>query len=82
MNQKATTPDERFLVRLYEIASARGGPLLNAEIGAVARSLNQRETAVKNIVKHLAQANLLKKIGETVCLTERGHSLVLELLGL
>lgn len=81
MNQKATTPDERFLVKLYLTAAQDGDPHKLLDYRGIARSLGQKETAMKNIVKHLAQANLLKKIDDTtVHLTERGCSLALELI--
>ncbi len=74
-----TTPDERFLIKLYETAMAGGDPHAVIDYREIAKSLGQKETAIKNIIKHLAQANFLKKAGETsVYLTERGCEFVLE----
>ena len=68
-----STPDERFLLKLYEIAMENGDPHMPIDFRGVAKSLGQKETAIKNIIKHLAQANFLKKNDETtVFLTERG----------
>ncbi len=82
MNQKATTADERFLIKLYQTASQKGDPQHALDYRPIAKAVGQKETAMKNIIKHLAQANLIKKINETtVCLTERGCNLVQEFLG-
>ncbi|HEY4254890.1 MAG TPA: hypothetical protein VGM34_00905 [Chlamydiales bacterium] len=77
MSQKAQTSDERFLLRLHTMASALGDPQKPISIQKVAKTVGLKETAVKNIVKHLAQANLVEKIeGDRVALTARGISLV------
>jgi Mn-dependent DtxR family transcriptional regulator len=79
MTQKSTTPDERFLLKLYQIAMENGDPHMAIDFRGVAKSLGQKETAIKNIVKHLAQANFLKKNDETtVVLTERGCDFAIE----
>jgi Mn-dependent DtxR family transcriptional regulator len=75
-----STPDERFLIKLYEMAFATGNPLAAMKIQTVATAIGQKETAIKNIIKHLAQANFLIKVDETrVALTERGCAFVLNL---
>jgi Mn-dependent DtxR family transcriptional regulator len=74
------TPDEKFMIKLYEVASQSGDPRRPVNYKSVAKMIGLKETAVKNIVKHLAQANLVKKIDEIMLsLTERGCNLVLEL---
>ncbi len=79
MSHKGRTPDEKFLIRLYETALAKGDPCASIAFQPVARSLGQKETAIKNIIKHLAQANFVKKIGvESLALTELGCRFVLE----
>ncbi len=78
MNPK-TTPDERFLIKLYETAMSYGDPHAIIDYRDIAKKLGQKETAMKNIIKHLAQANFLTKEGETkVALTERGCNFVLD----
>lgn len=73
-----TTPDERFLIKLYDAASAAGDPCSEIDFRPVAKAVGLKETALKNIIKHLAQANFLKKTGETtLCLTKRGCDFVL-----
>jgi Mn-dependent DtxR family transcriptional regulator len=68
------TPDEKLMIKLYRTAGR--GPIDIAHLG-------QKETALKNIIKHLAQANFVKKIDDRrVCLTEHGYELVLKLLNL
>ena len=77
MSQKAQTPDERFLLQLHQMAKSLGDPHKPLSITRVAKAVGLKETAVKNIVKHLAQANLVEKIGhDQVALTARGISLV------
>lgn len=74
-----STPDERFLVKLYETAMSRGDPHSIIDYRGIAKELGQKETAMKNIIKHLAQANLLKKADETtVYLTTRGCDFALD----
>lgn len=76
-----STPDERFLIKLYQTAMAGGDPHAILDYRGIAKSLGQKEIAIKNIIKHLAQANLLKKVDETtVHLTERGCDFVLDAL--
>lgn len=73
-----STPDERFLVKLYETASQTGDVHAVFDYRTIAKAIGQKETAMKNIVKHLAQANFVKKVDETtVHLTERGCAFVL-----
>lgn len=76
-----TTPDERFLIKLYQTAMEGGDPHAILDFRGIAKELGQKETAIKNIIKHLAQANFLKKADETtVYLTERGCDFVLDAL--
>jgi Mn-dependent DtxR family transcriptional regulator len=78
MNPK-TTPDERFMIKLYQTAMEGGDPHAMLDYRGIAKSLGQKETAIKNIIKHLAQANLIRKIDDTTLqLTERGCSFVLD----
>jgi hypothetical protein len=81
MNQKSQTPDERLLLKLYQIAMDNGDPYTEIDLRGVAPQLGQKEIAVKNIVKLLAQANLVKKIDDsTIHLTQRGCDFVVEYL--
>lgn len=76
-----TTPDERFLIQLYQAALAAGDLHAEIDIRPIAKAMGQKETAMKNIIKHLAQANFLKKIDETtVRLTDRGCCFAIEML--
>ena len=78
MNKKGLTPDELFLIKLYQIASAKGDLYRPVEIAQVAKAICYKETAVKNIVNMLAQTNFLKKVGTTlVSLTPHGYKFVL-----
>ena len=67
------TPDEKFLIQLYKIAQSKGGLHNIVSIKAVITPLGQKETMGKTMVKHLAQANFVKKHGEeAVSLTDHG----------
>jgi len=79
MSHKGRTPDEKFLIRLYQVALANGNPCSPIDFPSVARSLGLKEIAIKNIIKHLAQANFLKKIDDTtLALTDLGCQFALE----
>ncbi|MES2273060.1 MAG: hypothetical protein V4487_02580 [Chlamydiota bacterium] len=79
MTQKSQTPDERFLVKFYQTAVQSGDPCVPMDYRGIAKSLGQKETAMKNIIKHLAQANFVKKIDENVLyLTPRGCQFALD----
>jgi hypothetical protein len=76
MNQK-TTPDERFLIKLYQTALASGDPLNPVKYRSVAKATGMKESATKNTIKLLAQANFVEKLDEeTLCLTKRGCGFV------
>ena len=78
MKEVGRTPDEKFLIKLYQTALSRGNPCAPIDFPSVARSLGLKETAIKNIIKHLAQANFLKKINDTtLSLTDLGCKFVL-----
>ncbi len=77
MSQIGKTPDEKFLIKLFEIAISRGDPFAVIPIHKVAEKAGQKESEVKNITKLLAQANFIKKVGEKeVRLTEHGKRFV------
>ena len=70
-----STPDERFLMQLYQTALALGDPFSEISYPEIAASLGIKEIALKSIIRDLAQANFLKKVGDrTVQLTERGFA--------
>ena len=76
-----STPDERFLIKLYQTAMDGGDPHAIIDYRGIARAMGQKECAMKNIVKHLAQANFIKKIDDTsVYLTEQGCNFALDAL--
>jgi 3-deoxy-D-arabino-heptulosonate 7-phosphate (DAHP) synthase len=72
---KGTTPDEKFLIAAYRRSLKAEEGLV--DIATAAKDVGLRETATKNIVKHLAQANFVLKRGESqIVLTERGVAFV------
>ena len=72
MNQKGKTADEKLLIRIYEMAAAKGDLYAEISVEKAATSLGQRKTAASTIVKHLAQANLVKKGEEGYVALTRG----------
>ena len=63
--------------RLYQTAMSTGNPHEPIDYRGIAKALGQKETAIKNIIKHLAQANFIKKLPDnSVYLTPNGISLV------
>ncbi|MGR3973390.1 MAG: hypothetical protein QRY72_02280 [Candidatus Rhabdochlamydia sp.] len=77
MNKKATTKDELFLIKLYELALEQGSEF--EEIGrfVIGKAIGQNDKGVNAITKHLAQANFIKKgSGDSFFLTPHGISLV------
>lgn len=81
MSAPKQTQDEQFMVQLYKMAMGKGDAFSEVELLAVASSLRMRETATRTIVRDLAQANFIRKLGDdALCLTQRGADLVLDLL--
>lgn len=77
MNKKATTKDELFLLKLYELAEKLGNPEEEVDRFVIGRAIGQNDKGINAIVKHLAQANFVKKgSGESLYLTPHGIRLV------
>lgn len=75
------TKDEKYLITLYETASALGDPFADCDLYAIGNRLNLHERAVNNIVKLLAQTNFIKKRGgNLIALTPHGQNLVKTLI--
>ncbi len=70
---KAYTPDEKLMIQFYRMAKEKGDLLSVLSVKRAAEKAGLKETATKNIVKLLAQANFITKIdGFTIRLTEHG----------
>ena len=77
MSQKATTKDELLLLKLYEMALAKGDPYHEIDRYILGRAIGQNDHGVDMIIKHLAQANFVKKgEGDAIYLTKNGIELV------
>lgn len=75
--KKATTKDELFLLKLHELALEKDDPEIEIDRYLVGRAIGQNDHGVDTIVKHLAQANFIKKgEGNSVYLTPHGLWLV------
>ena len=80
MNHKATTKDELFLLKLYEMATQLGGPEEEVDRFAVGRAIGQNDKGIIVIVRHLAQANFVKKgSGDALYLTPHGLKLAMQI---
>lgn len=80
MNKKATTKDELFLVKLYEMAMENGDAESPIDRYVIGRAIGQNDKGIDTIVRHLAQANFIKKDeGNRVALTPHGLKLVKQL---
>lgn len=74
---KSTTKDERFLLKLFEIASRFGDPTREVDRYEVGQTIGQRERGVDTTVRTLAQSNFVKKgSGSTVYLSTGGLELI------
>lgn len=81
MTKKATTKDELLLLKLYELAGNAGDPLSEIDRYAIGKEIGQNTHAIDTIIRHLAQANFVKKgDGNAIYLTTNGVALVQQLL--
>jgi predicted transcriptional regulator len=78
---KATTPDEKFIVTLYQLALEAQDLELSFNRYEVGDKIALQIRGVNAICKLLLQANFIKKSGEEeVYLTKNGVDLAIELL--
>ncbi|HKY99853.1 MAG TPA: hypothetical protein VJ112_01675 [Rhabdochlamydiaceae bacterium] len=81
MSQKSATKDERFLIKLYQMASDSGGPHEEIDRYEIGRAVGQNDRSVNAIARWLAQANFVKNgEGRNLYLTTGGLDLVQNLL--
>jgi hypothetical protein len=77
MNQKKTSKDELFLLKLHELASKRGDPQEALDRYEIGRAIGINDRGANIIARDLAQANFVRKgEGDAVYLTEHGLHLV------
>ena len=74
MTQLAKTKEENFLCRFAALEGCENF----MEIEDIAIALQTNPRGLKNIVRLLAQANCLKKRGNTIALTAHGRRLAAE----
>lgn len=83
MSQKATTKDELFLLKLFELATELGSPTEEVDRFVIGRAIGQNDKGADVIARTLAQANFIKKgEGTAVYLTDHGLNLVHTLLAI
>lgn len=80
MTQKATTKDELLLLKLYEMAVKAGNPYEEIDRHALGQAIGQNDRGTNTIIRHLAQANFVKKgEGDCIYLTDHGIALINQL---
>lgn len=80
-SKKATTKDELLMLKLFEMAEKAGDPQTEIDRYAIGKQIGQAAHAMDTIIKHLAQANFVKKgEGSAIFLTPNGIELVEHLL--
>jgi hypothetical protein len=81
MNQKGSTKDELYLIKLYQMASLLGDAFQEIDCYAVGKAAGYNDRSVDNIVRMLARTNFIKKgEGDSIFLTRHGEALVQRLL--
>ncbi len=76
------TKDERFLLRLYDMACEYNDPTTPLNLDSVGRTIGLSPKASKTICNLLAQANFIRKESEDeIYLTDQGIQLVKQLQG-
>ena len=80
--KKSYNKDEKYLLKLHEMALALGDETAEVDRYAVGRAVGQNDKAVDAVARHLLQANFLKKgDGSSLYLTPNGLRLLAELKG-
>jgi len=81
MSQRAQTKDQRFLLRLYELAEAEGDIYIPFNRYDIGEAVGLQKRAIETICRSLLQCNFIKKSGdEAIHLTPNGVKLVSEFL--
>ena len=74
---KAVTKDERFLLKLFELASTLGDPTHEVDRYKVGQTMGQKQRGVDTMVRMLAQSNFVKKgSGSNIYLSDGGLTLI------
>jgi len=75
------TKDERFLIELYRFSAQSVDPEKIVNPTQVAKNLGYKVLLLKDVLKGLRQANLIKIYGpEEIIITERGSEVARSLL--
>ncbi len=76
------TKDESYLLKLHQMAQAKGGPEEEVDRYKVGRAIGLNDRGIDTIVRTLCQTNFVKKGEDTaIYLTQNGLVLVHQLLG-
>jgi len=77
------TKDERYILKLYDMATERGDPMSTLNRNDVGASIGFSPKVVKTICVLLGQANFIRKeSADEISLTRHGISLVEDLKGI
>lgn len=81
MSQKKTSKEEHYLLKLYELASAKGGPKNEVDRYKVGEAIGESPKGVDHTVQMLTKNGLTKKTDERkVQLTDFGVRFVKQYL--
>ncbi len=71
------TKEERYLIKHYQMAIEKGDEFAEIDSMEVAKQVNERERTVNNLLKHLQQANFIRRSYDTFfVLTSNGLNLI------
>ena len=73
------TADEKFLLKIYEIAMRNKDPFSEVDILTVGMEIGEKGKKIANIVRLLCNCNFVKKVGESIVLTQKGVNLAKKL---
>ncbi len=77
MSQKGVTKDERFLLKLYEMAQESGTATKEIDRYEVGDKMGQRQRGVDSIVRILAKSNFVRLgSGSKIYLSDGGLQLI------
>ncbi len=78
--KKSLTKDEQYLLKHLQMALQLGDEFAEVDRYAVGRSIGQNDKGIDSMIRHLQQANFLKKgEGNALFLTPNGLRLIEEL---
>lgn len=79
MSQKKKSKEERYLIKLYEIALEKGDPMTEVDRYEVAKGIGEHAKSCDHSVQMLTKNNFIKKReSQLICLTDLGLNFIQE----